>query len=147
ILSVKWRKFVLENGLHSSWVVALVATLGSLYFSEIKEYLPCKLCWYQRILMYPQVLLLGIAAVRKDTSIYIYVLPMTILGACISAYHYLMEKTDWIPSNSFSCGMVPCDAVYINWFGFVTIPFLALTGFTLISIIQLLLWRASRKQA
>lgn len=142
---MKWRKFVLENGLHLSWVVALVATLGSLYFSEVKEYLPCKLCWYQRILMYPQVLLLAIAAVRKQTGIYAYVLPMTLLGACVSTYHYLMEKTDWIPSTSFSCGMVPCDIEYINWFGFVTIPFLALCGFVLISVIHLLLWRYSRR--
>ncbi|WP_127585864.1 disulfide oxidoreductase [Paenibacillus koleovorans] len=142
---MKWRKFILENGLYFSWIIAVVAMLGSLYFSEVKGYLPCKLCWYQRILMYPQVLLLGIAAVRKHTWMYAYVLPMTVLGFCISLYHYMMEKTDWFPSNSFSCGMVPCDAEYINWFGFVTIPFLALTGFTLISILQIMLWRYSKR--
>ncbi|MDF2647643.1 MAG: dihydroneopterin aldolase [Paenibacillus sp.] len=143
---MNWRKFVLDNGLHLSWVIALVATLGSLYFSEVEQYLPCKLCWYQRILMYPLVLLLGIASVRKQASIYIYILPMTLIGACISAYHYMMEKTNWIPSNSFSCGMVPCDAEYINWLGFITIPFLALTAFILISVLQLLIWRASRSK-
>ncbi|MEF3303708.1 disulfide oxidoreductase [Paenibacillus sp. GYB003] len=137
------RKFMAENGLHLSWAIALVAMLGSLYFSEVKGYLPCKLCWYQRILMYPQVFLLGIAAVRKQ-QVYMYVLPMTILGGCISLYHYLMEKTDLFPSNSFSCGIVPCDAQYINWFGFVTIPFLALTAFTLITAIHLVLWRIDR---
>ncbi|PYI56640.1 disulfide bond formation protein B [Paenibacillus flagellatus] len=133
-----------ENALHLSWAIALVATLGSLYFSEVKGYLPCKLCWYQRILMYPQVFLLGIAAVRKQLSIYVYVLPMTVLGAGISTYHYLMEKTDWFPSNSFSCGIVPCDAEYINWFGFVTIPFLALVAFVLISLLHIALWRIQR---
>lgn len=135
------RKFVAENGLHLSWAIALVATLGSLYFSEISGFIPCKLCWYQRILMYPQVILLGIAAVRRQTSIYAYVLPMTLLGACISTYHYLMEKTDWFKSNSFSCGIVPCDLEYINWFGFITIPFLALTAFVLLSAIHVVLWR------
>jgi disulfide bond formation protein DsbB len=135
-----------ENGLHLSWAIALVAMLGSLYFSEIKGFLPCKLCWYQRILMYPQVFLLGIASVRKQTSIYLYVLPMTLLGACISIYHYLMEKTDLFPSNSFSCGIVPCDLEYINWFGFVTIPFLALTAFILISAIHLVLWRIDKSE-
>jgi disulfide bond formation protein DsbB len=140
------RKFWTENGLHLSWAIALVAMLGSLYFSEVKGYLPCKLCWYQRILMYPQVFLIGIAAVRRQLDVYRYVLPMTILGACISTYHYLMEKTDWIPSNSFSCGMVPCDLEYINWFGFVTIPFLALTAFVLITIIHIALWRADRNR-
>lgn len=137
------RKFWADNGLHLSWAIALVAMLGSLYFSEVKGYMPCKLCWYQRILMYPQVLILGIAAARKQ-QMYMYVLPMTLLGACISLYHYLMEKTDWIKSNSFSCGIVPCDAEYINWFGFVTIPFLALTGFVLISAIQIVMWRIDR---
>ncbi|RKN85685.1 disulfide bond formation protein B [Paenibacillus ginsengarvi] len=134
-----------ENGLHLSWAIALVAMLGSLYFSEVKGYLPCKLCWYQRILMYPQVFLIGIAAVRKQ-QVYMYVLPMTILGGCISIYHYLMEKTDLFKSNSFSCGIVPCDAEYINWFGFVTIPFLALTAFVLITAIHLALWRLDKSK-
>lgn len=142
---MNFRSFMKENGLHLSWAIALVAMLGSLYFSEVKGYLPCKLCWYQRILMYPQVFILGIASVRRQLDIYRYVLPMTILGACISTYHYLMEKTDLFPSNSFSCGMVPCDAEYINWFGFVTIPFLALTGFVLISLIHIVLWRMDRR--
>lgn len=140
------RKFMAENGLHLSWAIALVATLGSLYFSEIKGFLPCNLCWYQRILMYPQVFLLGIASVRKQTSIYLYVLPLTLLGACISLYHYLMEKTELFPSNSFSCGIVPCDLEYINWFGFVTIPFLALTAFVLISAIHLVMWRIDKSE-
>jgi disulfide bond formation protein DsbB len=135
-----------ENGLHLSWAIALVATLGSLYFFEIKGFLPCKLCWYQRILMYPQVFLLGIASVRKQTSIYHYVLPMTLLGACISFYHYLMEKTDLFQASSLSCGIVPCDLEYINWFGFVTIPFLALTAFVLISAIHLVLWRIDKSE-
>lgn len=135
-----------ENGLHLSWAIALVATLGSLYFSEIKGFLPCKLCWYQRILMYPQVFLLGMASVRRQTSIYLYVLPMTLLGACISLYHYLMEKTELFQSSSFSCGIVPCDLEYINWFGFVTIPFLALTAFILISAIHLVLWRIDKSE-
>lgn len=137
------RKWFAENGLHLSWAIALIAMLGSLYFSEVLGYLPCKLCWYQRILMYPQVFILGIAAVRKQ-QVYMYVLPMTLLGACISIYHYLMEKTDLFQSNSFSCGIVPCDVEYINWFGFVTIPFLALTGFVLISAIQLVLWKMDK---
>lgn len=137
------RKFMAENGLHLSWAIALVAMLGSLYFSEVKGYLPCKLCWYQRILMYPQVFLLGVAAIRRQ-AVYMYVLPMTLLGACISLYHYLMEKTDWFQSNEISCGIVPCDAQYINWFGFVTIPFLALTAFVLISAIHLTLWRIDK---
>ena len=138
------RKWITHNALHASWAIALVATLGSLYFSEVLGYLPCKLCWYQRILMYPLVLLLGIAAVRKQPFFSVYVLPMTVLGACVSTYHYIMEKTDWFPSNHFACGIVPCDAEYINWFGFVTIPFLALSAFVLISILQVALLLVER---
>lgn len=138
------RKFIANNGLHLSWAIAVVATLGSLYFSEIKGYMPCKLCWYQRILMYPQVILLGVASIRGHRSVYQYTLPMTVLGMGVSLYHYLMEKTDWFASHSFTCGIVPCDVEYINWFGFVTIPFLALTAFTLITVIQIAMWRIGR---
>ncbi|WP_248924816.1 disulfide oxidoreductase [Paenibacillus hamazuiensis] len=141
---MNWKKTVKENGLHLSWGIALVATLGSLYFSEVMLFAPCKLCWYQRILMYPLVIILGIAAARKESKMYMYVLPMTIWGAGISAYHYLMQKTSWFKEAATTCGPIPCDVDYIDWFGFVTIPFLALVAFVLISILQILMWRADR---
>ncbi|TVY06687.1 disulfide oxidoreductase [Paenibacillus cremeus] len=142
---MNWKATIRENGMHLSWFVALVATLGSLYFSEILQYAPCKLCWYQRILMYPLVIILGIAAVRKERHMYLYILPMTVWGAGISLYHYLMQKTEWFKSGAAACGPVPCDVDYIDWFGFVTIPLLALTAFVIITILQLLLWAADRK--
>jgi disulfide bond formation protein DsbB len=141
---MKWKSIVRENGLHLSWLVATVATVGSLYFSEVLGYLPCKLCWYQRILMYPLVIILGIAAVRKDHKVFLYVLPLSVWGAGISLYHYLMQKTPWFKTGAAACGLVPCDVDYIDWFGFVTIPFLALVAFILITIFQLLVWRATR---
>ncbi|MDQ1909854.1 Disulfide bond formation protein C [compost metagenome] len=141
---MKWKSIVRENGLHLSWLVATVATVGSLYFSEVLGYLPCKLCWYQRILMYPLVIILGIAAVRKDHKVFLYVLPLSVWGAGISLYHYLMQKTPWFKTGAAACGLVPCDVDYIDWFGFVTIPFLALVAFILITILQLLVWRATR---
>ncbi|WP_159881376.1 disulfide oxidoreductase [Paenibacillus puerhi] len=144
---MNWKPFIRENGLHLSWVVALVATLGSLYFSEILQYAPCKLCWYQRILMYPLAIILGIAAVRKDKRIYLYVLPLSVWGAGISLYHYLMQKTELFQEGAKACGLVPCDVDYIDWFGFVTIPFLALTAFVLISVVMVLLWAAGRGEA
>lgn len=139
------NRWIKENALHLSWVVALVATLGSLYFSEILHYLPCKLCWYQRILMYPLVIILAIAAVRKDTKQYLYVLPLSVWGMGISLYHYLMQKTSWFKEAATGCGPVPCDVDYINWLGFITIPFLALVAFTLITVLHLLLLAAERK--
>ncbi|WP_284640986.1 disulfide oxidoreductase [Paenibacillus silviterrae] len=141
---MNWKSIVRENGLHLSWLVATVATVGSLYFSEVLGYLPCKLCWYQRILMYPLVIILGIAAVRKDHKVFLYVLPLSVWGAGISLYHYLMQKTPWFKTGAAACGLVPCDVDYIDWFGFVTIPFLALVAFILITVLQLLVWRATR---
>jgi disulfide bond formation protein DsbB len=128
---------MMENALQLSWVIAVVATLGSLYFSEVLLFVPCKLCWYQRILMYPLSIILGIAAVRKDYRQAMYVLPLSMIGAGFSFYHYLLEKTDLFKEASSSCGIVPCDVEYINWLGFITIPFLALVAFVLISALQI----------
>ena len=118
-----------------AWVVATVATIGSLYFSEIEGYIPCNFCWYQRILMYPLVIILGIATARKDFNQIIYVLPISIIGMGISSFHYAIQKTDWFEHTGNACGIVPCDAQYINWLGFITIPFLAFIAFTLITLI------------
>lgn len=115
-----------------SWIVSIAAMGGSLYFSEIKQFIPCELCWYQRILMYPLVLLLGIAFFKKDFKIYQYVLPMSIIGICFSGYHYYLQKKPLDAGINFCTS--GCTGQYINWFGFITIPFLALTAFTLITI-------------
>ncbi|NEW08788.1 disulfide bond formation protein B [Paenibacillus sp. SYP-B3998] len=139
-MSNKWIK---DNGMYISWFIALIATLGSLYFSEIMNFLPCKLCWYQRILMYPLVILLGIAAVRRDYKLTIYALPLTIWGACISIYHVLLQSGVF-HEDATACGPVPCDVDYLNWFGFITIPMLAGTAFILITIFQFLTYRATK---
>ena len=86
-----------------AWLIAAVATAGSLYFSENAHLVPCKLCWFQRIAMYRLALLLLIAAVRRDSGIRYYAVPMAAIGAATSAYHYLIE---WRPSLSAGS----CDA-------------------------------------
>ncbi|UUZ80046.1 hypothetical protein LJK88_34380 [Paenibacillus sp. P26] len=70
---------------------------------------------------------------------------MSVWGAGISLYHYLMQKTDWFKSAATGCGPIPCDVDYINWLGFITIPFLALIAFLLITVLQALVWAADRK--
>lgn len=137
---------ILEHGLYIAWAIAVIATAGSLYFSEVKEYIPCTYCWYQRILMYPLVILMGIAAVRKDYKQVIYMLPITLIGMCLSLFHYLKQKTNWFASGSDACALIPCDIEYINLLGFITIPFLAFVAFSLITIIQLLIWVEVRKR-
>lgn len=141
-----FRRWILNNGMHLSWGIALVAFLGSLYFSEVMHFEPCKLCWYQRILMYPLVLMLGIAAVRKDHKQYLYVLPMSVIGLGFSTYHYLMQKTNWFASHANACGLIPCDTDYIDWLGFITIPLLAGIAFALITLLQIFIGIAVRER-
>lgn len=134
-----------ENLLFGAWAVAVLATAGSLYFSEVLRYEPCELCWYQRILMYPLVIVLGIAAVKKDGSQWLYVLPFSLIGSGVSLYHYLIQKTSFFAEASPSCGRVPCTGEYINAFGFITIPFLALIGFTVISVLMVILAKQNKE--
>jgi disulfide bond formation protein DsbB len=117
--------------------VAFLAMLGSLYFSEIAHYTPCTLCWYQRIAMYPLVLLLGIAAWRRDLGIRLYAVPLATIGAVIAAYHYLLE---WFPTlDTGACTVgIPCTQVWFRQFGFVSLPLLALIAFLLVIAILLL---------
>lgn len=124
--------------LYFAWFVSLVATLGSLYFSEIRLFLPCELCWYQRIAMYPLPIILGIAAYSNDTKISKYVLPLSMVGGTIAFYHYLLEKVPGLASVKPCSQGIPCDVAWINWFGFITIPFLSLVAFILITIFLLM---------
>lgn len=136
----------LEYLLFIAWAVSFIATIGSLYLSEIMKYEPCTLCWYQRILMYPLVVLLGAAIIRKDYKIGIYSLIIAIIGACISAYHYLLQKVSFFSTSSATCGRVPCTGDYLDWFGFITIPFLALIAFLIIIICSVILIKISKER-
>ncbi|WP_078549333.1 disulfide oxidoreductase [Litchfieldia alkalitelluris] len=128
-----------------AFAAALIATLGSLYFSEILLFIPCELCWYQRIFMYPLVIITAISIIKKthDTAIYTFVL--SIIGGFISLYHYSIQKVPFLNENSPSCGLVPCNTDYINWLGFITIPFLALIAFIIISICSHLMMKQMKE--
>jgi disulfide bond formation protein DsbB len=122
----------LFNLLFATWIVALVSTLGSLFFSEVMSFAPCSLCWYQRICMYPLVLILGFGLFPADIKVIRYALPLAIAGLATSFYHNLLQ---WgiIPETAAPCKLgVPCATKYIEWLGFITIPFLSLVAFTLI---------------
>lgn len=122
-----------------AFVIALTAMSGSLYFSEVAHLVPCTLCWYQRIAMYPLAPILGIAAVRRDLGVRIYAWVLAGSGAVISIYHYMIQ---WVPDlDATACAVDnPCTAVFVREFGFVSIPFMALAGFLAISA---LLWAAT----
>lgn len=130
-----------DNFLFFAWAISIIATFGSLYFSEIKQYEPCELCWYQRILMYPFTVILGIAVIKKDYPISLYTMILAGIGALISTYHYLIQKVTFFTNHAAACGRVPCTGDYINWFGFITIPFLAGTAFILIFICSYIVWK------
>jgi disulfide bond formation protein DsbB len=134
-----------ETLLFTAWATSIIAMFGSLYFSEIRQYEPCLLCWYQRILMYPFALILGIAVVRKDYQIAFYTMVMSAVGALISIYHYSLQKVPFMADNAVTCGRVPCTGQYINWLGFITIPFLALTAFVIIFTISYMIWKKTKE--
>jgi len=114
-------------------VVAVGATLGSLYFSEVRNFTPCELCWFQRIAMYPLAVLLPIAAWRRDDSMRLYATVLAGLGAAVSIYHYQLQL---FPDQGSSCSAdAPCSFQWIEVFGFVSIPLLALGSFSLVIVL------------
>lgn len=124
-------KFIQKNAMYFILAQAIVATLGSLYFSDIKGYAPCVLCWWQRIFMYSLIPVIIIATLRKENRVYQYTLPMAILGIIVAIYHNLLY-TGIIEAEEFCTGGISCTSKYIEYFGFITIPFLALMGFAII---------------
>lgn len=135
-----------ENLLLVMWTVSVVATAGSLYFSEVRGFIPCELCWIQRIFMYPLVLIIGIAIAQKNARIYTTTLVFSLIGASISLYHYGIQKLKFLSDSAPSCGQVPCTGENINVFGFITIPFLALTAFLMIAGLSLYLRKSIKEE-
>lgn len=119
------------HGLWIAWLMALVATLGSLYYSEIAGFTPCEYCWYQRIAMYPLAIILGIAAFRRDDGIRRYGMPLAVVGGLIAAYHYTIQHFPNLDTGSCNV-FAPCTAAYVWKFDFVSIPLMALVSFGVI---------------
>jgi disulfide bond formation protein DsbB len=120
--------------------VAVVATAGSLYFSEVAGFLPCPLCWWQRVFMYPLVILLGALALDRSASggrLLAYVLPLPVLGALTAVYHVYIENVPGAQSPFCTAG-VPCTIRWFEEFGYVTLPVLALTAFAAITALLVL---------
>lgn len=114
------------------WIVSVSATTGSLFFSEVMLLPPCLLCWYQRIAMYPLVLLFGLALFPLDMKVIRYALPLTLIGWGIAVYHNLLYYK-LIPEHMAPCTQgISCTTVQLEWLGFITIPLLSLVAFTII---------------
>ena len=127
------------------WIIASVSTLGSLFFSEIMELAPCALCWYQRVFMFPLVILLLVALFSFDKSIIKYALPLALVGWGFAFYHYLLYS-GFIPESIQPCSQgVSCSETYLDLFGFLTIPMLSLISFsTLVALLLVLKRRLSK---
>lgn len=130
------RKYLSERALPLTLIIATIATLGSLYYSEILGLNPCPLCWYQRIFMYPLVFISATAIITKAKNAKAFILPLSITGALIAIYHYLLQAFA-IP---IACGpgAVTCDVIYFAAYGYITIPLMAFTAFTLITLLLLI---------
>ncbi len=117
-----------------AFLVAAVAMTGSLFFSEVAKYSPCLLCWYQRIAMYPIVLLAGIQAFKKQATIRLHVLALSIVGALIALYHYLLQIGIIPPTSCSEVGAsISCSQRFTMGFGYITISMMALTAFVMIA--------------
>lgn len=129
-------RLVQPRAMVAAWIVALLATAGSLYFSEVARFTPCTLCWYQRIAMYPFVVLFGVAALRREDRAPTGAAALAAVGALIAAYHVVLE---WIPSlDSGACAVAaPCTFVWFRALGIFSLPTLALTAFLLILTLTL----------
>jgi disulfide bond formation protein DsbB len=127
------RRLLWGYELWAAFIVAAIATGGSLFFSEIRHFPPCELCWYQRICMYPLSILTLLMAWHGDNRAARYLLPLPVVGAGVSVYHLLIEN-DVIhePTACFASAPGGCGVKWINEFGYITIPTLALTGFLLL---------------
>jgi disulfide bond formation protein DsbB len=147
----KLHQWISRHALLLMLIVALTATLGSLYFSEIAGWAPCKDCWLQRIFMYPQVVLLAVALWKKDRGIAPYILALSLIGMVIAADHYSDQVIAAMqpPENA---GMEPCDASGISCaktnikftYGYITIPMMALTAFLMNAVGSIFIMRSKK---
>lgn len=123
-----------EKAIWLAWIVAVVATIGSLIYSEVIHFPPCRLCWFQRIAMYPMSIVLLVGAIRREFQVKYYALPLALIGLGTSIYHYTIQRIPNLeggacdPSN-------PCSAVFVDVFGFISIPFMAGAGFIVIAVL------------
>lgn len=126
-----------------AWLLAAVATAGSLFFSYVMGFPPCVLCWYQRICLFPLVVILAAGLFPLDRSVVRYALPLAVLGWLIAAYHNLVYA-GVVPESLQPCTSgISCSEEYLELFGFLSIPMLSLIAFTALAVLLILFHRRS----
>jgi disulfide bond formation protein DsbB len=131
-----------DAGVWLAWVVALGATLGSLYFSEVADFAPCRFCWFQRIAMYPLVVVLLVGGIRKDPNVRWYAAPLALIGAAISGWHSLIEWAPALDNGQCSFQGPACTFVWFREFG-LSLANMALIGFLTVLILLLVRFPAT----
>lgn len=132
-----------SNMLVAAWTIALASTLGALFIGEVMGQMPCVLCWYQRIAMFPLAVVLGVAAFRNDTGVWVYAWPLAVAGLCVAAYH------SFTYAGVLTAPITPCQATGPSCSGDgmlvfgIPIPFLSVAAFTAITLLVLPLARKS----
>ncbi|MDP3764081.1 MAG: disulfide bond formation protein B [bacterium] len=128
-------KFVNEKVLILSLVIVLGGIFGSLFYSEIAGYAPCSLCWWQRVFLYPQAIILGLALIKKDLAVTRYIKTLSLFGLVISAYQSLLQM-GLVPSIICGTSSISCAQRYFINFGYITLPLMGFTAFLLLTILN-----------
>lgn len=139
-----WFELLVKHAALWAWLVALVATTGSLWYSEVIGYEPCKLCWWQRIFMYPLAVILALSWQRRERVALFYAGWLALLGGVVALYHYTMQR-GLLPSAVCSItGAADCSREYVFAFDYVTIPMMSLTAFALIGVLVWAGWKLGK---
>ena len=124
---------VINSAPYFAWTIALLSVAISLYYSDIRGFVPCNLCWYARILMYPLVVILGVGIIRRERQALYYAGPLVLAGWLLTLYHSLIQWGIIHETITRCIATVPCTTKYVNYFGFITIPFLGWLAFSAIA--------------
>ena len=142
VKKVIWKskeELLRKNSLKLILIISGVATLGSLYFSEIRGFTPCKLCWFQRIFMYPQVVIMLVAVLKKLKKVFPYTLVLSLIGGLIAIYNYFLQinPNPYAPCQDIGFS-VSCSERFFTYFGYITIPWMSFSAFVIIFLISYL---------
>jgi disulfide bond formation protein DsbB len=132
------KDFIAEYAIELAFLQASIATAGSLYMSNILEWAPCRLCWFQRIFMYPLIVLFGVSLLFDSRDIRDYAIPIALIGIPIAGYHFITQRIEQFHAAGCSITQVSCATEYTFHFGYITIPAMALTAFL---VILVLVWK------
>jgi disulfide bond formation protein DsbB len=118
-----------------AWLIATVAMLGALFMSEIMGFAPCVLCWWQRVFMFPLVLILVLGLFPFDVKVLRYALPLAAIGLLVAGFHVLLT-IGIIPETLAPCrDGIPCKTLQVEWLGFITIPLLSFFAFLVLNLL------------